>query len=147
MPADSIPRILFYVAVMFGLCLASTFPLWAAANIARTEYRSLMSALACSMRVFFYSICLLCILVLLVTFNIGPDDPRDPLYGWVHIGGTLWVVFPSAWRAFRQKGPRVVACGVIAILLSAALFYVGAAISPGFRAILLEMPHALARPQ
>jgi tetratricopeptide (TPR) repeat protein len=45
----------------------------------------------------------------------------------VHIGGTLWVVFPSAWRAFRQKGPRVVACGVIAILLSAALFYAGAA--------------------
>jgi len=145
MPAESIPRILFYVAVVFGLCLASTFPLWAAANIARTEFRSLMSSLACSMRIFFYSICLLCILVALQTFNIGPSDPRDPLFGWIQIGGTLVIVFPSALRAFREKPPRAVLCGVLAILFSAALFYAGAQVSPGFRTILMEMPYALAK--
>jgi len=145
MPADPIPRVLFYVAVLFGLCLASTFPLWLSANIARTEYRSLMSSLACSMRVFFYSVCLLCILVVLIALNLGPSDPRDPLLGWIQIGGTLWVVFPSAWRAFRQKGPRVVVCGVLAILFSGALFAAGAWLSPAFRVILREMPMVLAQ--
>ena len=93
-----------------------------------------------------------------LTLVVAATD-RDRRYGqtWLFvviavfcallIGGTLWVVFPSAWRAFRQKGPRVVACGVVAILLSAALFYSGALISPGFRSILTEMPYALARPQ
>jgi len=146
MPADLIPRVLFYVAVVFGLCLAGTFPLWLSAVIARTEYRSLMSALACSMRVFFYSVCLLCILVALITFDVAPADPRDPLLGWIHIGGTLWIVFPSAWRAFREKGPRIAVCGTLAILLSSALFAAGAWISPAFRAILQDMPFVLSKP-
>ena len=145
MPADPIPRVLFYVAVLFGLCLSSTFPLWLAANIARTEFRSLMSAQACSMRIFFYAVCLLCILVLVIALNFGPSDPRDPLLGWIQIGGTLWIVFPSAWRAFRQKGPRIVVCGVLAIVLSGGMFALGAWLSPPFRAILMDMPYALAQ--
>jgi len=143
MPVDPIPRVLFYVAVLFGLCLASTFPLWLSAQIARTEYRSLMSSLACAMRIFFYSVCLLCILVMLIALNLAPSDPRDPLFGWVQIGGTVWIVFPSAWRAFRQKGPRIAICGVLAILFSAGLFAAGAWLSPGFRAILADMPYVL----
>ncbi|MHC4956478.1 MAG: hypothetical protein ACYTGZ_21770 [Planctomycetota bacterium] len=146
MPADPIPRVLFYVAVLFGLCLASTFPLWAAATIARTEYRSLMSSLACSMRIFFYAVCLLCILVALQSFNISPSDPRDPLFGWIQIGGTIWIVFPSGWRAFRQKGPRMAVCGVLAIVFSGALFAFGAWVSPAFRAILADMPYVLTKP-
>ena len=146
MPADPIPRVLYYVAVLFGLCLAGTFPLWAAASIARTDYRSLMSSLACSMRIFFYAVCLLCILVALITFNLGPSDPRDPLFGWIQIAGTVWIVFPSAWRAFRQKGPRIVVCGVLAIVFSGALFALGAWLSPAFRAILMDMPYVLAQP-
>jgi hypothetical protein len=145
MPADPIPRVLFYVEVIFGLCLAGTFPLWLAATLARTEYRSLMSSLACSMRVFFYSVCLLCILVVLIALNVSPQDPRDPLFGWIHIGGTVWIVFPSAWRAFRQKGPRIAICGVLALLFSGALFAAGAWFSPAFRSILADMPYVLAQ--
>ena len=107
--------------LLFSICLVSTFTFWAAAQIARTEYRSLMSALACTMRLFFYSISLLCILVAATTFNFGPSDPRDPTMGWIQIGGTIWIVFPCVWRAFRQKGPRMVVCAVLAIVLSGAL--------------------------
>ena len=146
MPVEVVPRILFYVGLLFMICLASTFPLWAAAQIARTDYRSLMSALACSMRIFFYSICLLCILVAAMSFNFGPADPRDPLLGWIQIGGTLWIVFPSAWRAFRQKGPRMVLCGVLAILFTGALVALAAWLSPAFDSLLREMPYALSRP-
>ena len=146
MPDEVVPRILFFVGLLFMLCLASTFPLWAAAQVARTEYRSLMSALACSMRIFFYAICLLCILVVAMSFNLGPADPRDPLLGWIQIGGTVWIVFPSVWRAFRQKGPRMALCGVLALLFSAALFATVAWLSPGFDALLRDVPYALSRP-
>lgn len=146
MPEEAVPRILFYVGLLFSICLASTFTFWAAAQIARTEYRSLMSALACTMRVFFYSISLLCILVAAATFNFGPADPRDPTMGWIQIGGTLWIVFPSVWRAFRQKGPRMVACALLAIALSAGLIGLAALGSPGLRLLLSEMPYALSRP-
>jgi hypothetical protein len=145
MPEEIVPRILFYVGLLFMLCLASTFPLWAAAQIARTEYRSLMSSLACSMRIFFYAICLLCILVAAMSFNIGPADPRDPLLGWIQIGGTVWIVFPCVWRAFRQKGLRMVACALLAIALMGGLILAGAWLSPGFDALLKQMPYALSR--
>ena len=145
MPEEIVPRILFYVGLLFMLCLASTFTLWAAAQIARTEYRSLMSALACSMRIFFYAICLLCILVAALSFNLAPADPRDPLLGWIQIGGTIWIVFPCVWRAFRQKGPRMVLCGVLAIALSGAMIATAAWLSPGLASLLGEMPYALSR--
>ena len=145
MPTEIVPRILFCVGFLFLLCLASTFPLWAAAQISRTDYRSLMSSLACSMRIFFYSICLLAILVTAMSFNFAPADPRDPLLGWIWVGGTVWIVFPSAWRAFRQKGPRIVACGVLAVALSAALFAFAARLSPGFAYLLKQMPYALSQ--
>jgi hypothetical protein len=145
MPEEAVPRILFYVGLLFSICLVSTFTFWAAAQIARTEYRSLMSALACTMRLFFYSISLLCILVAATTFNFGPSDPRDPTMGWIQIGGTIWIVFPCVWRAFRQKGPRMVVCGVLAIVLSGALIGLAAWASPGLRQLLSDMPHALAR--
>jgi len=145
MPQEAVPRILFYVGLLFSICLASTFTFWAAAQIARTEYRSLMSALACSMRVFFYSISLLCILVVATTFNFGPDDPRDPVMGWIQIGGTIWIVFPCVWRAFRQKGPRMVSCALLAIVLSGAMIALAALASPGFRQIVSDMPYALSR--
>jgi len=145
MPEEIVPRILFYVGLLFMLCLASTFTLWAAAQISRTEYRSLMSALACSMRIFFYAICLLCILVAAMSFNLGPADPRDPLLGWIQIGGTIWIVFPCVWRAFRQKGPRMVLCGVLAIALSGAMIATAAWLSPGLASLLGEMPYALSR--
>ncbi|MHC4450275.1 MAG: hypothetical protein ACYS0E_09095 [Planctomycetota bacterium] len=145
MPEEIVPRILFYVGLLFMLCLASTFTLWAAAQIARTEYRSLMSALACSMRIFFYAICLLCILVAALSFNLAPADPRDPLLGWIQIGGTIWIVFPCVWRAFRQKGPRMVFCGVLAIALSGAMIATAAWLSPGLASLLGEMPYALSR--
>ena len=145
MPEEAVPRILFYVGLLFSICLASTFTFWAAAQIARTEYRSLMSALACTMRMFFYSISLLCILVAATTFNFGPADPRDPLMGWIQIGGTIWIVFPCVWRAFRQKGPRMVACALLAIVLSGAMIALAAFASPGFRQLVSEMPYALSR--
>ena len=66
-----VERALHHVAFLFLLCLASTFPWWAAANLARAEYRRLLSALACSMRVFCYSICILCILVALLSLNLA----------------------------------------------------------------------------
>jgi hypothetical protein len=145
MPEEAVPRILFYVGLLFAICLASTFTFWAAAQIARTEYRSLMSALACTMRVFFYSVSLLCILVAATTFNFGPTDPRDPLMGWIQIGGTIWIVFPCVWRAFRQKGPRMVACALLAIALSGAMIVLAAFASSGFAQLVSEMPYALSR--
>jgi len=146
MPEEIVPRILTYVGVLFMICLGSTFAFFAAAQAARTEYRSLMSALACSMRLFFYSICLLCILVAALSFPVlAPRDPRSELFGWIHIGGSIWIVFPCVWRAFRQKGPRMVACGVLAILLTGGLILLAAAVSPGFATLLRAMPAALSR--
>ena len=92
-----VPRALYHVAFLFLLCLLSTFPWWVAATLARAEYRRLLSALACSMRIFSYSICILCILVALKAFHVEPGDPRSRLLGWIHLGATLWITIPSAW--------------------------------------------------
>jgi len=146
MPEEIVPRILVYVGLLFMLCLAATFPLFAAAQVARTEYRSLMSALACSMRLFFYSICLLCILVAAMSFPfLQPKDPRSTILGWIHIAGTVWIVFPCCWRAFREKGPRMVGCALLAIALMGGLMALAGALSPGFSALVREMPSALSR--
>ena len=145
MPADPIPRVLFYVAVLFGLCLASTFPLWLAANIARTEFRSLMSALACSMRFFFYSICLLCILVALRYLGFEPARPGDPLFGWIHLVGTALVSVPCAWRAFRQRGPRLVLAVALFWAMVLAIGWLAARLVPGFDSLVRGLPEYLSR--
>ena len=98
MPEGAVPRALEYVGLLFLLCLASTFAWWAAANVARAEYRRLLSALACSMRIVFYSVCLLAILVAARSLHLAPQDPRSTLFGWIHLAGTVWITVPSAWR-------------------------------------------------
>ncbi|HEX5137899.1 MAG TPA: hypothetical protein VFY93_13060 [Planctomycetota bacterium] len=136
---------LFHVAFLFLLCLASTFPWWAAAALARAEYRRLLSALACSMRIFCYSICILCILVALLSLNLAPEDPRSALFGWIHLGGTLFITIPSAWRSFRAKGARLLLLLLLGWALSAALFGAAWALSPGFRHAAEAMPRVLSR--
>jgi hypothetical protein len=140
MPQGVVARVLTYVGILLLLTLASTFPWWASATIVRAEYRRLLSALACSMRVFFYSICLLCILVAARSVGIGPADPSDRLFGWIHLGGTLWIHFPSAWRAFRLKGPRLVACVLSCWTLCAALGAAAWCGSAGFRRLVGDLP-------
>lgn len=146
MPGEPVPRALFYVAFLFLLCLASTFPFWVAANVVRAEYRRLLHAVTCAMRVFFYSICLFCILVALKSLHLAPRDPRSELFGWIHLGGTLWICFPSAWRAFHLKGPRLAALVLLAWLQAGLLGWGAALASPGFRALVVEMPRSLATP-
>ena len=145
MPTGAVDRALEYVAVLLLLTLASTFAWWAGAHVARCEYRRLLSALACSMRIFFYSICLLCILVALRAFNLAPHDPRSTLFGWIHIGGTIWICAPSAWRAFRQKGPRLVAALIIGWMLCAAAGWGAYQASDGFRFIIDNLPRYLSK--
>jgi hypothetical protein len=140
-----VERALHHVAFVFLLCLASTFPWWAAANLARAEYRRLMSALACSMRVFSYSVCILCILVAMLSVNLAPSDPRSTLLGWVHLGGTIWVTVPSAWRSFRARGARLALVVALGWALSAALFGAAWAASPGFRDATAGLPGVLSR--
>jgi hypothetical protein len=140
-----VDRALHHVGFLFLLCLASTFPWWAAASLARAEYRRLLSALACSMRVFCYSICILCILVAMLSLNLAPRDPRSTLLGWIHLGGTLWITVPSAWRSFRLKGGRLVLVVALGWALSAALFAAAWALSPGFRHAATAMPEVLSR--
>jgi len=145
MSGPLVDRALFLVAFLFLLCLASTFPWWAAAALARAEFRSLLSALACSMRIFCYSICILCILVALLSLNAGPRDPRSTLLGWIHIGGTLGVTVPSAWRSFRVKGLRLGLTVALGWGFSALLFGGAWAASPGFRHVAASMPEVLSR--
>ena len=140
MPQGAVPRALFYVAFLFLLCLGSTFPWWAAANAVRAEYRRLLSALACSMRIFAYSVCLLCILVAAKGLHLAPRDPRSTLFGWIHLGGTVWITIPSAWRSFRVKGPRLALLLATGWALTAVLVGLGYVASSGFRRILVEMP-------
>jgi hypothetical protein len=145
MDAPLVDRALFHVAFLFLLCLASTFPWWAAANLARTEYRSLLSALACSMRIFCYSICLFCILVAMKSLNLEPKDPRSTLLGWIHIGGSIWITVPSAWRSFREKGRRLALAIALGWVFSVVLFLSAWAISEGFRSAIESMPRVLSR--
>jgi hypothetical protein len=141
-----VERALHHVAFLFLLCLASTFPWWAAANLARAEYRRLFSALACSMRIFSYSICILCILVAVLGLHLGPKDPRSTLLGWIHLGGTAWVTIPSAWRSFRVKGPRLMLTVALGWGISVILFGLSWAIAPGFRYAMESMPRVLSSP-
>lgn len=143
MPEGAVARVLFYVAYVFLLSLLSTFAWWAAAVAARAEYRHLLHALACSLRIFFYSVCLLCILVALTSLHLAPSDPRSRLFAWIHIGGTIWICIPSAWRAFRTKGPRLVVLLVVGWGVSAALILLGMGLSPGFRWAILNLPRFL----
>lgn len=145
MPTALVPRVLEYVGWLFAFALASTFPWWAAAQLARTEYRSLLSALACSMRWFFYSICLLCILVAAQSLHIAPDDPRSTLMGWIHLGGSAAITVPCAWRAFRQKGPRLLAAVALAWIGILAAGALGMLLSRGFAHVVTQLPSCLVR--
>jgi len=145
MPAGAVPRALEYVGLLFLLSLASTFPWWLAAQVARAEYRRLLSALACSMRIFFYSICLLCILVAARSLNLGPSDPRSTLFGWIHLGGTVWICAPSAWRAFRIRGPRLVLLLVVGWAACAALLAFAFVVSTHFADAIRDLPRYLSR--
>lgn len=118
MPVDPVPRTLFYIAWLLAFCLAATFPWWAAANAARTEFRSLTSAFAFTMRLYFYSICLLVILVCWKSLGFALPDP---LLARLHLGGTALLSGPCAWRAFRQKGPRLLLAVALGWILTAAL--------------------------
>ncbi len=140
-----VARALENVALLFLLCLASTFPWWAAAGLARAEFRRLLSALACSMRIFCYSICLLCILVAMLGLQLAPKDPRSTLLGWVHVLGTLWITIPSAWRSFRVKGLKLALTVGLGWAFSAALFGLGCALSPGFGFAITSMPEVLSK--
>jgi hypothetical protein len=145
MPDGPIARALEYVLLMFTFSLASTFAWWLAAVVARTEFHSLMSALACSMRFFFYSICLLCILVALRSFGLEPAHPRDPLFGWIHLGGTALVSVPCAWRAFRQRGARLLLVVTLFWVLIALAGWTMARCIPGFEELVRGLPEYLAR--
>ncbi len=140
-----VSRALENVGFLFLLCLASTFPWWAAAALARAEFRRPLSALACSMRIFCYSICLLCVLVAMLGLRLAPKDPRSTLLGWVHVLGTLGITIPSAWRSFRVKGSRLALTVLLGGALSAGLFGLACALSPGFRLALVSMPEVLSR--
>jgi len=137
--------VLEYVGLLFLLTLASTFAWWIGAQVARTEYRRILSALACGMRVFFYSICLLCILVVARGLDIGPKDPRSELFGWIHLGGTVWVTIPSAWRAFRARPREVVVIVAVGWVVCVAAGFVAFTFSEGFRGVVLDLPRYLSK--
>lgn len=143
MPEGAVPRVLEYVVLVFWFCLASTFPWWAAAGLARAEYRRLLSALACSMRVFFYSVCLLAILVAARSLHLAPEDPRSTLFGWIHLAGTVLITVPSAWRAFRVRGARLAWVVSIAWVLCAVAGIVAALIDPDVRQLMANLPRYL----
>jgi len=145
MPTGPVARALEYVLLLFTFSLASTFVWWLAASLLRLEYRSLLSSLACSMRFFFYSICLLCILVALRYLGLEPADPRSALFGWIHVAGSMVVSAPCAWRAFRQGGLKLI--GVVAIFwgLTALLLYLATRLLPGLEGMLMNLPGYLSR--
>jgi len=141
----AVPRALWYVVFLFTFCLASTFAWWIAANVARTEWRRLLSALACSMRIFFYSICLLCILVVLRTLHWERSDPESRLFSWIHIGGTIWISVPSAWRAFRERSSRLLVLVAVAWTLIAGASVVLAWLFPSLGWWFRSLPDLLTR--
>ncbi len=145
-PLTLVDRALHHVAFLFLLCVASTFPWWAAAALVRAEYRSLLSALACSMRIFCYSICLLCILVALQSMRLSPRDPRSTLLGWIHALGTLWITVPSAWRSFRVTRLRLALVVAVGWGFSVLVFGLAWLMSPGFRYAIESMPRVLSSP-
>ena len=145
MPADTIPRVLEYVGLLLVLALLSTFSWWMAATLARAEYRRLLSALACSMRWFFYSVCLLVILVVLRTLNMEPRDPHSRLFAWVHLGGSALISIPCAWRSFRVRGAQLLTVVGLAWLGYALLLALAFATSASLGEKLVLLPAYLAR--
>jgi len=143
MPPEVVPRTLHYVGLLLLFTLASTFAWWVAAQVARAEYRRLLSALACSMRIFFYSVCLLVVLVVAKSLRLAPEDPRDTLFSWIHMGGTIWICIPSAWRAFRVRGPRLAAVVAVGWALCAGAGYLAFVLWPGFRQVVADLPRYL----
>ncbi|MHC4548672.1 MAG: hypothetical protein ACYTEZ_07825 [Planctomycetota bacterium] len=143
MPDGAVPRALAYVGLLFLLCLASTPAWWAGANVARTEYRRFFSAFACAMRVFFYSICLLCLLVAARSLHLTPEDPRSTLLSWIHLGGTAGISVPSAWRSFRVKGPRLALVVAVSWAICAGAAAVTGVLSPWLRQVLTDLPRYL----
>ena len=145
MPAGPVARALEYVLLLFTFSLANTFVWWMAAALARVEYDSLLSALACSMRFFFYAICLLCILVALRYLGLEPADPRNPLFGWIHIAGSMVVSAPCAWRAFRERGVKLILGLTIFWGVTTLLLWLAMRLMPGLQGILLNLPGYLSR--
>ena len=145
MPADQVHRVLEYVGLLLLLTVLSTFSWWVAATLARAEYRRLLSALACSTRWFFYSVCLLVILVALRTLNLEPGDPRSRLFGWVHLGGTVLISIPCAWRSFRVRGAQLMTVVGLGWLGYAVLLALAFAASPELGHKLVLLPAYLAR--
>jgi len=143
MPVEPVPRALQYVGWLLAACLLLTFPWWAAARIARTEFRSLTSAFAFSMRLFFYSVSLLVILVVLKSLDFAPEEETTAR---IHLAGTVLLSGPCAWRAFRQKGPRLVAAVLLGWLLTAALGYALFRLVPEARLAMEAFPRYLVRP-
>ena len=145
MPADMIPRVLEYVGLLLLLTLLSTFSWWVAATLARAEYRRLLSALACSTRWFFYSVCLLVILVALRTLNMEPTDPQSRLFAWVHLGGSALISIPCAWRSFRVRGSKLLTVVGLGWLGYAMLLALAFAASAALGDKLVLLPAYLAR--
>jgi hypothetical protein len=140
MPEGAVPRALEYVGLLLLLSLASTFAGWAAANVVRAEYRRVLSALACLMRIFFCAACLLAILVVARSLHLAPEDPRSTLFGWIHLAGTVWISVPSAWGAFRVRRARLALLVAVGWLLCAAAGALAALASPDFRYKMANLP-------
>mgnify|MGYP000093138767 CR=1 FL=1 len=39
------------------------------------------------------------------------EDPNSELFSWIHFYGTIWITFPSCWRAFHDRRPRLLVQG------------------------------------
>lgn len=144
---DLVPRMLFYVGWILAICLASTFPWWLAAQAARAEFSSLLSAFACTMRLFAYSVSLLVILVSVQSLNLAFTDPYSPLLNRTHLLGTAAITAPCAWRAFREKGLRLGLLLLLGWAFSAALALVLAWLSPVLKEEFARLPTWLAKPR
>jgi len=138
-----VPRTLTYVGLLFLLCLASTFLWWAAAGLARPAHGRIRNALACSMRLFAYSIFLLCILVVLKSLNLAPGDPRSTLFAWIHLAGTLLVSIFCAWRSFGSGGAKLGLLLVAAWGLGALVVWSAASAFPAFGSLVRDLPYYL----
>ena len=66
--------------------------------------------------------------------------PSAPRNGY---GVSLWICFPSAWRALRVKGLRLFAVVLLAWAECLAAGYLAAALSPAFRGMILNLPRYL----
>ena len=87
----------------------------------------------------------MCILVALRAFNFAPHDPRSTVFGWIHIGGTIWVCGPSAWRAFRERGLKLVVAVAVGGALCLAVGWIAYELNDGFRHMIQNMPRYLSK--